>query len=118
MNNSAYQELDSFPELREPREECGCFGIYNHPDASQLIYLGLYALQHRGQESCGIVTSDGSDVNIYRNMGLVGDVFQPEHLDSLTGHIGIGHVRYSTAGSSQLKNAQPLPVDFYRGNWR
>ena len=99
-----------------PREECGVFGIYNYPEASQMIYLGLYALQHRGQESCGIVTSNGSDTRIYKNMGLVGDVFSTERLEELRGHIGIGHVRYSTSGSSIIKNAQPLLVDFSRGN--
>ena len=103
-------------EYEGPREECGVFGIYNHPEAAQLIYLGLYALQHRGQESCGIVTSDGREMRIYKNMGLVGDVFNPSILKQLQGHIGIGHVRYSTAGSSAVKNAQPLLVDFSRGN--
>jgi len=99
-----------------PREECGVFGIYNHPEASQMIYLGLYALQHRGQESCGIVTSDGRGTKIYKNMGLVGDVFNTAILDELRGNIGIGHVRYSTTGSSVIKNSQPLLVDFSRGN--
>ncbi|SFM97520.1 amidophosphoribosyltransferase [Thermodesulforhabdus norvegica] len=92
------------------REECGIFGIYGHEDASKLIYFGLYALQHRGQESAGIAVSDGNRLRDYKNMGLVSEVFREEILQSLRGYLGIGHVRYSTTGSSLLSNAQPFVV--------
>jgi amidophosphoribosyltransferase len=92
------------------REECGVFGIYGHADAARLIYLGLYALQHRGQESCGIVTSDGREMRPDRAMGLVPDVFDTERLDRLTGTSGIGHVRYSTAGEVSIREAQPFQI--------
>jgi amidophosphoribosyltransferase len=98
-----------------PREACGIFAIYGHPDAVRLTYLGLYALQHRGQESAGIVSSDRQLMMVQKGMGLVGDVFNPAMLSSLRGDIALGHVRYSTAGSSVLKNAQPLMVDYARG---
>jgi len=94
---------------------CGIFGIYNHLEASNLAYLGLYALQHRGQESAGIVSSDSSRLHQYRQMGLVSEVFTKEILKRLSGKSAIGHVRYSTAGSSELKNAQPFMVDYYKG---
>ncbi len=94
---------------------CGIFGIYNHPEASNLTYLGLYALQHRGQESAGIVSSDGKRLHHYRQMGLVSEIFTRETLKKLPGNAAIGHVRYSTAGSSELKNAQPFVVDYARG---
>jgi len=92
----------------KPRDECGIFGIYGHPDAAYLTYLGLYALQHRGQESAGIVTSDREKVYYHHGMGLVVNVFDDEMLAKLEGDIAIGHNRYSTAGSSTLQNAQPL----------
>jgi len=95
---------------------CGIFGIYNHPEASNLAYLGLYALQHRGQESAGIVSSDNRQLHHYRQMGLVSEVFTKDILKRLSGKCAIGHVRYSTAGSSELKNAQPFVVDYYKGN--
>jgi len=95
---------------------CGIFGIYNHPEASNLAYLGLYALQHRGQESAGIVSSDNRQLHHYRQMGLVSEVFTKEILKKLPGRSAIGHVRYSTAGSSELKNAQPFVVDYHRGS--
>jgi len=95
---------------RGPREYCGVFGIYGHPDASKLTYFGLYALQHRGQESAGIVVSDGRNVAQHVGMGLVADVFDEARLSKLPGDRAIGHVRYSTTGSSILKNAQPLLV--------
>jgi len=98
-----------------PKHYCGLFGVFGVPDASYLIYLGLYALQHRGEESCGIVTSDGNELHIHKDMGLVADVFNDENLRLLKGDRGIGHVRYSTTGSSLVKNAQPLFVD-YLGN--
>ncbi len=93
-----------------PREECGVFGIYNHPEAAKLTYFGLYALQHRGQESAGIVSSDGDSVREHKAMGLVHDVFNEGILAGLPGHMAVGHVRYSTTGSSILKNAQPFTV--------
>jgi len=95
---------------------CGIFGIYNHPEASNLAYLGLYALQHRGQESAGIVSSDHRHLHHYRQMGLVSEIFTKETLKRLSGRSAIGHVRYSTAGSSELKNAQPFVVDYHRGS--
>jgi len=102
----------------KPRHECGVFAVYGHPDAALLTYYGLFALQHRGQESAGIVTAAGSNqpFNIHRGMGLVAQVFQEKDLQQLrVGTRAIGHVRYSTSGSSTLKNAQPLVVDCARG---
>jgi amidophosphoribosyltransferase len=102
----------------KPQHECGVFGVYGHPDAALLTYYGLFALQHRGQESAGIVTAAGSNqsFNIHRGMGLVSQVFQEKDLQQLRiGTRAIGHVRYSTSGSSTLKNAQPLVVDCARG---
>ena len=95
---------------------CGIFGISNHVEASNLAYLGLYALQHRGQESAGIVSSDNRHLHHYRQMGLVSEVFTKDILKRLSGKSAIGHVRYSTAGSSELKNAQPFLVDYYKGS--
>jgi len=97
------------------KEECGVFGIYNNLEASNLTYLGLHALQHRGQESAGIVTSDGVNLHKYRDMGLVSDIFSEEVLADLPGKNAIGHVRYSTTGSSQLKNMQPIVINYSRG---
>ncbi|MBV9392573.1 MAG: amidophosphoribosyltransferase [Verrucomicrobia bacterium] len=100
-----------------PKHECGVFAVYGHPDAALLTYYGLFALQHRGQESAGIVTAERSrqPFSIHRGMGLVGQVFSEKDLFSLRGTRSIGHVRYSTTGSSTLKNAQPLVVDCARG---
>jgi amidophosphoribosyltransferase len=95
---------------------CGIFGIFNHSEASNLTYLGLYALQHRGQESAGIVSSDGKELHHYRQMGLVSEIFTRDILKKLSGRSAIGHVRYSTAGSSELKNAQPFVVDYAKGD--
>jgi len=92
----------------KPQDECGVFGVFGHPDAAQLTYLGLYALQHRGQESAGIVVSDGTDFSSQHGMGLVVNVFENGDLENMKGHIAIGHNRYSTAGSSSLENAQPI----------
>jgi amidophosphoribosyltransferase len=97
-------------------EECGVFGIHGHPEASNMTYLGLYALQHRGQESAGIASSDGEVITFHKEMGLVADIFSEEILSRLPGHAAIGHVRYSTTGSSELKNAQPVVVDFESGS--
>ena len=103
-------------DLYRPEEECGIFGIFNHPEASNLTYLGLYALQHRGQEACGIVSSDGEHLHAHKAMGLVADVFGDQNTFSkLPGKAAIGHVRYSTAGSSVIKNTQPIMVEYSRG---
>lgn len=98
------------------REECGVFGIYGHPEAANLTYLGLYALQHRGQESAGIVSSDGKVLHLEKAMGLVADIFGESKLRRLKGNLAIGHVRYSTTGSSNLKNAQPILAGYLRGS--
>ncbi|HKQ33223.1 MAG TPA: class II glutamine amidotransferase, partial [Thermodesulfobacteriota bacterium] len=97
------------------KEECGVFGIYRNVEASNLTYLGLHALQHRGQESAGIVTSDGVNLHNHRAMGLVSDIFTEDILSHLTGQNAIGHVRYSTTGSSQAKNMQPIVINYFRG---
>jgi amidophosphoribosyltransferase len=96
-------------------EECGVFGIYGHPEAANLTYLGIHQLQHRGQESAGIVTSDGSTMRMHMGMGLVSEVFNAEEIDKLPGCHAIGHVRYSTTGSSVVKNAQPFFVETAHG---
>lgn len=98
-----------------PKHYCGVFGVYGHPKAAELTYYGLFALQHRGQESAGIVTSDGRGFHIHKGMGLVPQVFDGAALQTLTGQIAIGHTRYSTTGSSHLLNCQPLTVDCARG---
>ncbi|MGZ4818652.1 MAG: amidophosphoribosyltransferase [Terriglobales bacterium] len=97
------------------REECGVVAIYGHPEASTLAYLGLHALQHRGQESAGIAASDGSNIRVHRAMGLVGDIFTAAVLAGLPGALAIGHTRYSTTGDSALLNAQPIRVDCNKG---
>ncbi|PWT96124.1 MAG: amidophosphoribosyltransferase [Blastocatellia bacterium] len=97
------------------REECGVFGIYGHPEAARLTYLGLYALQHRGQESCGIVASDGAELRLERAMGHVSEAFNQSHLDRLRGSNAIGHVRYSTAGEVSIAEAQPFLVTCQHG---
>ena len=96
-----------------PKESCGIFGVFNHKDAAELTYLGLYALQHRGQESAGIVTSNGKSIRHVRGMGLVSDVFNTENLKEISGKFSIGHVRYSTTGSPSLKNIQPFIVEYF-----
>jgi amidophosphoribosyltransferase len=101
--------------LKSWREECGVFGVWNDRDASRLTYLGLYALQHRGQESAGIVSLEGNQHHEYRNLGLVGDVFKEENLQQLPGTAAIGHVRYSTTGRNLLVNAQPLTAQLSTG---
>ena len=97
------------------REECGVFGIYGHAEAAKLAYLGLYAMQHRGQESAGIATADGIRIRAVREMGYVHDIFDQETIATLPGHIAIGHTRYSTAGESKLSNAQPIVIDCVHG---
>ena len=96
-------------------DECGIFGIYRHPEAANMVYLGLYALQHRGQESAGILSSAGSEFKVFRGMGYVADVFSRDQLERLTGDAAIGHVRYSTQGGSSIVNAQPLRAMCWRG---
>lgn len=99
-----------------PRESCGVFGVFGHPEAATITYLGIYALQHRGQESAGIVSTDGKTLKQYRALGLVADVFNPEVLKGLAGYAAIGHVRYSTMGDTSLANAQPLKADYLHGS--
>ncbi|HTQ96916.1 MAG TPA: amidophosphoribosyltransferase [Candidatus Acidoferrum sp.] len=96
-------------------DECGVFGVFGHPEAANLAYLGLYALQHRGQESAGIVASTGTDLNQYKAMGEVEEIFQPDVLAQLKGSSAIGHTRYSTAGDKALLNAQPIMIDCNKG---
>ena len=108
-------------ETDKPGEECGVFGAYDFDghDISSSIYYGLFALQHRGQESCGIAVSDTEGpkgkVDYYKDMGLVNEVFDEERLNRLHGNIGVGHVRYSTAGASNRENAQPLIIHYIKG---
>jgi amidophosphoribosyltransferase len=96
-------------------DECGVFGAFGHEEAAKLAYLGLYALQHRGQESAGIVSSDGKDLHLHRAMGEVEEIFQPHVLNALPGNSAIGHTRYSTAGDKALLNAQPILIDCNKG---
>jgi amidophosphoribosyltransferase len=97
------------------RDECGVFGIFGHPEAANLAYLGLYAMQHRGQESAGIAASDGFQIRVSKGMGHVADVFNATVLSKLPGIAAVGHVRYSTAGESRLANAQPFVIDCAHG---
>jgi amidophosphoribosyltransferase len=101
--------------LDKLHEECGVFGIFGHPEAANMTYLGLYALQHRGQESAGIAASDGNQIRVSRAMGYVADTFDSDALASVPGTLAIGHVRYSTAGESKLSNAQPILIDCAHG---
>jgi amidophosphoribosyltransferase len=96
-------------------DECGVFGVFGHEEASKLTYLGLYALQHRGQESAGIVSSDGAELHLHRAMGEVEEIFTPPVLAELPGNLAIGHTRYSTAGDKALLNAQPIMIDCNKG---
>src|SRR6058998_2557332 len=111
LNPNEQGELD----LDKFRDECGVFGIYAHPEAARLTYLGLYALQHRGQESCGIVSSNGSELRLERAMGHVAEAFDQSRLDRLPGTSAIGHVRYSTAGEVSIREAQPFLVTCQHG---
>ncbi|HEV2420335.1 MAG TPA: amidophosphoribosyltransferase [Candidatus Acidoferrales bacterium] len=97
------------------RDECGVFGVFGAEEAAKLTYLGLYALQHRGQESAGIAATDGVQFQVERGMGLVQDVFTPDVIERLPGRSAIGHTRYSTAGDTSLSNAQPLASDCNKG---
>ena len=102
--------------LDKLHEECGVVGVYGHPEAANLVYLGLYALQHRGQESAGIVASTHSKMHLELGMGLVADIFDPGRLLKLPGPLAIGHNRYSTAGKSELVNAQPCMINYAAGS--
>ena len=101
--------------LKAWHDECGVFGIWNHPQAARLTYLGLYAIQHRGQESAGIVTLEGQSHHVKRGLGLVGEVFDEPTLSQLPGSAAVGHVRYSTTGMNSLSNAQPLAAQLFGG---
>jgi len=108
-----------FPSFSLPddkfHDHCGVFAVYGHPEAAKLTYLGLYALQHRGQESAGIAVSDGEQLTLKKDMGHVDEVFPAEVIKDLPGQMAIGHTRYSTAGDTDLKNAQPLMVSCNKG---
>src|SRR5580700_9754035 len=103
---------DEDPKLRE---ECGVVAIHGHPDAARQVYLGLYALQHRGQESAGIATADGTHLSNIKGMGLVSEIFTDDVIARLKGDMAIGHTRYSTTGDSALLNAQPIRVESTKG---
>src|SRR5450755_2985186 len=96
-------------------DHCGVCGVFGHHEAAKMAYLGLYALQHRGQESAGIVSSDGHELHLEKSMGLVADIFQPEVLARLPGDAALGHTRYSTAGDTSLMSAQPIVIDCNKG---
>ena len=96
-------------------DHCGVFGVFGHPEAAKLAYLGIYALQHRGQESAGIASADGSDVHIYKSLGHVQEIFTPDAMHHLPGSAAIAHTRYSTAGDNVLINAQPIVIDCNKG---
>src|SRR5262245_59797551 len=116
-NSSRHGGLDLNVTWRDDRfhDECGLFGIWNHPEAGNVTYLGLYALQHRGQESAGTAATDGTAFHTEKHMGWLADVFSPERLPRLPGHRAIGHMSYSTAASSNLRNAQPTTATTPRG---
>ncbi|HEX4321937.1 MAG TPA: amidophosphoribosyltransferase, partial [Acidobacteriaceae bacterium] len=97
------------------REECGVMAVYGHPEAARQVYLGLYALQHRGQESAGIATANGYNLSNIKGMGLVSEIFTEDVLRKLPGEMAIGHTRYSTTGDSALLNAQPIRVESTKG---
>ena len=101
--------------MSDKKENCGLFGVFGHPDAVENTYLGLFALQHRGQESAGIAASDGTAITLHVGMGLVRDVFKPQNIQALHNEAAIGHVRYSTTGSSRIENAQPMVIRYSRG---
>jgi amidophosphoribosyltransferase len=115
-NNSIYSTPYLTFSSDKFHEECGVFGVFGHPEAANLTYLGLHALQHRGQEGAGICSSDGRQLFIEKSMGLVTDIFTEKRLKRLPGDMAIGHNRYSTAGTSSLKNVQPIMVNFSLGS--
>jgi len=96
-------------------DHCGVFGIFGHPEAAKMAYLGLYALQHRGQESAGIASTDGADIHVHKSLGHVQEIFTPDVIAQLPGEVAIGHTRYSTAGDTSLMNAQPVVIDCNKG---
>jgi amidophosphoribosyltransferase len=96
-------------------DHCGVFGIFGHPEAAKMAYLGLYALQHRGQESAGIASTDGANVHVHKSLGHVQEIFTPDVIARLAGDAAIGHTRYSTAGDTSLMNAQPVVIDCNKG---
>jgi amidophosphoribosyltransferase len=104
-------------DIRDDRfhDECGVVGVFGHPEASKLTYLGLYALQHRGQESAGIASCDTTDLRVHKAMGLVEEIFRADILARLPGDIAMGHTRYSTAGDTTVTNAQPILIDCNKG---
>jgi len=97
------------------RDHCGVFGVFGHPEAAKMAYLGLYALQHRGQESAGIASTDGAEVHVHKSLGHVQDIFTPSVIAKLPGDAAVGHTRYSTAGDTSLMNAQPVVIDCNKG---
>ncbi|MGB9402028.1 MAG: amidophosphoribosyltransferase [Candidatus Acidiferrales bacterium] len=109
MNDTSHPLDDHF------HDECGVFGIFNREEAAKLTYLGLYALQHRGQESAGIASTDHNTLQVHKAMGLVQEIFTPEVLNGLPGAAAIGHTRYSTAGDTSIANAQPVVIDCNKG---
>src|SRR5712691_12655674 len=117
MRQTLDQSFSPMADSPYPMHECGIFSVFGHPNAAVLTYYGLFALQHRGQESAGIVTSNGPGQTFlqHKDMGLVSQVFGQEELEQLKGARALGHARYSTTGSSTLKNAQPFVVDCFRG---
>lgn len=97
-------------------EECGVFGIYDPSgDCARTTYYGLYALQHRGQEACGIAAINDRELSFHKDVGLVGDVFTEQTLDELAGTMAVGHVRYATTGGGKRENAQPLTIKYVKG---
>ncbi len=114
-NQDNMQLFDDWDDDDKPKDECGVFSVFGHPQAAELTYLGLRALQHRGQESAGIVVSDSESFSYHHAMGLVADIFNTDILAKLSGEMAIGHNRYSTAGSSKIENAQPLVRQYKRG---
>jgi len=114
--SSSAEMMRSMANLDKFHDECGVVAIFSHPEAEKLAYLGLHALQHRGQESAGIVTSDGLTSRVHKAMGLVADIFTEDVLSKIRGTLAIGHTRYSTAGDSALLNAQPILVTSNKGS--
>lgn len=117
MKQKKTHAIDKCRNFEKPRESCGLFGIFGIPDAAPLIYQGLYAQQHRGQEGAGIVVSNGEKIRSVKDFGLVSEVFAQNPISDLFGHIGIGHVRYSTTGTTRIQNVQPLVAECADGIW-
>ena len=109
--------MSSFLLDDHPKEECGVFGVFGVENAASVIYQGLFSLQHRGQEGAGIVVSDCEEMRSAKGQGLVGEVFADKDWSTLPGELGIGHVRYSTTGSTRIQNVQPLVVECVDGLW-